>query len=141
VTLAPAASAASDAPATAGARRRHPSSLPAARASFAHPSERLFATLLDLYDIRWSYEPVEFPLQWDALGNPTKGFRPDFYLPDQDLFVELTMADQRLVTRKNAKVRRMRDLYPELEVAIVYQRDLAGILERHGLEGLLTPAA
>lgn len=131
----------SEAPRSSGARGRHPSALPAARASFAHPSERLFATLLDLYDIAWSYEPVEFPLHWDDLGRPTRGFRPDFYLPDQRLFVELTYADQKLVTRKNAKVRRMRDLYPEIEVAVVYQRDLTGILERHGLEGLLTPAA
>jgi hypoxanthine phosphoribosyltransferase len=122
-------------------RARHPSAFGAARVDFAHPSERLFATLLDLYAVRWRYEPFEFPLAWDAAGRPTKAFRPDFYLPDHSLLVELTVADQRLVTRKNAKVRRMRELYPELAVAVVYQRDLAEILERHGLEGLLTTAA
>ena len=131
----------SDDEAAAEDRARHPSAFRAARTEFAHPSERVFATLLDLYGLRWRYEPFEFPLSWDESGRPTRAFRPDFYLPDHRLLVELTVADQRLVTRKNAKVRRMRKLYPELEVAVVYQRDLAGILERHGLEGLLDPAA
>lgn len=122
-------------------RARHPSAFHAARVAFAHPSERLFATLLDLYAVRWRYEPFEFPLAWDDEGRPTKAFRPDFYLPEHSVFVELTVADQRLVTRKNAKVRRMRELYPELTVAVVYQRDLLSLLERHGLEGLLSTAA
>ncbi len=129
-----------DADAT-GDRVRHPSALRAARVGFAHPSERIFATLLDLYSVTWRYEPFEFPLSWDDAGHPTKAFRPDFYLPEHSLLVELTVADQRLVTRKNAKVRRMRELYPELHVAIVYQRDLVTLLERHGLEGLLPSAA
>ena len=47
-------------------------------------------------------------------GDRRRAFRPDFYLPEHSLLVELTVADQRLVTRKNAKVRRMRELYPEL---------------------------
>lgn len=119
----------------------HPSAFRAARVAFAHPSERALATLLDVYGVRWEYEPFEFPLYWDDEGRPTKGFRPDFYLPDHALLVELTVADQRLVTKKNAKLRRMRALYPELDICIVYQRDLGGLLERHGLEGLLTPAA
>jgi hypothetical protein len=122
-------------------RARHPSAFRAARVAFAHPSERVFATLLDVYGVPWHYEPFEFPLEWDESGHPTRAFRPDFYLPEHSLLVELTVADQRLVTRKNAKVRRMRELYPELTVAIVYQRDLVELLERHGLEGLLSAAA
>ena len=119
----------------------HPSGFRAARVDFAHPSERYFATLLDLYGVTWRYEPFEFPLAWDDAGRPTKAFRPDFFLPEHSMFVELTVADQRLVTKKNAKVRRMRELYPELRLTIVYQRDLTTLLERHGLEGLLTTAA
>jgi hypoxanthine phosphoribosyltransferase len=120
-------------------RGRHPSGRDTSAVTFAHPSERLFASLLDLYRVTWQYEPFEFPLAWDEFGTPTKAFRPDFYLPEHSMLVELTVADQRLVTRKNAKVRRMRELYPELHVAIVYQRDLTTLLERHGL--LATPAA
>ena len=113
-------------------RTSHPACAPAAQVRFAHPSERLFAALLDLSDERWEYEPVEFPLEWDALGSPVSGFRPDFYLPSRGVFIELTTADQRLVTRKNRKVRRMRELYPEVPICIVYQRDFASLLASHG---------
>ena len=107
--------------------------MPAGRVRFAHPSERLFATLLDLSGERWEYEPVEFPLEWDSNGSPVAGFRPDFYLPRRGVFIELTTADQRLVTRKNRKVRRMRELYPEVPICIVYQRDFTSLIASHGL--------
>ena len=112
---------------------RHPSAVPAASVRFAHPSERVFAALLDVHGVRWEYEPVEFVLAWRPDGSPAAGFRPDFWLPEQRCFVELTTADQRLVTRKNAKVRRMRELYPEMEVSVVYQRDFRALLQHHGL--------
>jgi hypoxanthine phosphoribosyltransferase len=115
-------------------RANHPANTPAGRIRFAHPSEQLFAVLLDLRRERWEYEPVEFPLRWDEMGTPVAGFRPDFYLPDRGVFIELTTADQRLVTRKNGKVRRMRELYPEVPILIVYQRDFVALLESHGLE-------
>jgi hypoxanthine phosphoribosyltransferase len=123
-------------------RRRppHPSGAPAGQVRFAHPSERLFAALLDLYDERWEYEPVEFPLRWDESGFPVSGFRPDFWLPERAVFIELTTAEQRLVTRKNGKVRRMRELYPEVPVLVVYQRDFLALLEAHGL-GVNVPSA
>jgi len=108
---------------------------------FAHPSERTFAALLDLYGIRWEYEPVEFALRWADDGSPRAGFRPDFWLPDHRCFVELTTADQRLVTKKNAKVRRLRELYPEVDVVVVYQRDFLGLLQRHGLDMAPSSAA
>ncbi len=120
---------------------RHPSAGPAGRVRFAHPSERLFAALLDVHDIRWEYEPVEFALRWDDDGSPRSGFRPDFWLPDHRCFVELTTADQRLVTKKNAKVRRLRELYPEVDVVVVYQRDFLGLVERHGLDLASSSAA
>jgi hypothetical protein len=122
-------------------RAHHPSSVPAGKVRFAHPSEQLFAALLDLAGERWEYEPVEFPLRWDDGGTPVSGFRPDFYLPDRGVFIELTTADQRLVTRKNGKVRRMRELYPEVPILVVYQRDFAALLESHGLELASSSAA
>ncbi len=106
----------------------------AARFRFAHPSERLFAALLDVHGIEWEYEPVEFVLGWNDDGSPSSGFRPDFWLPAQRCFVELTTAEQRLVTRKNAKVRRLRQLYPDVMLAVVYQRDFLALLAGNGLE-------
>jgi hypothetical protein len=122
-------------------RRRHPSIEPVPLDQFAHPSERAFARLLNLYGFAWSYEPVEFPLEWNEHGVPVKGFRPDFYLPERRLFIELTVLEQRLVTRKNQKVRKFRALYPEVELLVVYQRDFVALLEQHGLGTLATFAA
>lgn len=116
-------------------RRRHPSVVPDAAHSFAHPSEAVFARLLTLYGHPWLYEPVEFPLAWGEDGTPTKGFRPDFYLVERGLFIELTVLEQRLVTKKNQKVRRFRDLYPEVPLLVVYQRDFHQLLRRHDLGG------
>ena len=114
-------------------RRRHPSCTKAQQVRFAHESERVFARLLDLYEVEWAYEPFEFPIAWDEQGAPTKGFRPDFWLPAKQCFIELTTAEQRLVTRKNAKIRAFRALYPEVDVSVVYQRDYRELVARHGL--------
>src|SRR5687767_3485590 len=78
---------------------------------FAHPAETEFAAFLGFYRIRWSYEPKSFPLRWRE-GRVAEMFTPDFYLPEQDLYVELTTMKQSLATRKNRKVRRLRQLYP-----------------------------
>lgn len=119
----------------------HPSRLGAARTRFAHPSERALAALLEAAGVAWEYEPVEFALAWNGRGEVTSAFRPDFWLPQQGCFVELTTAEQRLVTRKNAKVRRLHALHPATEVHLVYRRQLASLLERHGLTGQPMPAA
>jgi hypothetical protein len=102
---------------------------------FAHESERRFARILDFYGVRWEYEPVEFALEWDDSGRPTSGFRPDFWLPDPGLFVEVTTLNQRLVTKKNGKVRRMGELYPDVRVTVLYQRDTLALLAKYGLAG------
>jgi hypoxanthine phosphoribosyltransferase len=101
---------------------------------FAHNAERELARLLDVYGIAWEYEPVTFVLERFDDGRPRRAFTPDFYLPDFDSFVELTTLDQRLVTRKNAKLRRLRELHPEVRVAILYQRDYLHLLAKFGLE-------
>ncbi len=98
---------------------------------FAHHSERLFAELLDYYEVPWEYEPVEFVLEWGADGQPTKAFRPDFFLPEHDLFLELTTLRQELVTAKNRKLRQMAELYPEVRVKVLYRRDVFGLLGKY----------
>ena len=102
---------------------------------FAHESEHRFTRILDFYGVPWEYEPVEFALDWDGDGRPTSGFRPDFWLPDPGLFVELTTLNQRLVTKKNGKVRRMGQLYPDVRVTVLYQRDTLALLAKYGLAG------
>jgi hypoxanthine phosphoribosyltransferase len=109
--------------------------------TFAHPSEQLFSQLLTLYGHPWIYEPLEFPLEWNERGVPVRGFRPDFYLSEQRLFIELTVLEQRLVTKKNQKVRRFRDLYPEIPLLVVYQRDFQELLRHHDLRGFDDRAA
>jgi hypothetical protein len=108
---------------------------------FAHLSERHFAALLDFYGVRWEYEPVEFVLEWHDDGSPASAFRPDFYLPDHGTFVELTTLSQKLVTRKNAKMRRLQELHPEVEVKLLYQRDYAALLSKYRLVDRSSPAA
>lgn len=101
---------------------------------FAHPSEEEFAKMLDFYQIKWLYEPKTFPLEWDSEGNITEAFSPDFYLPEQDLFVELTTQKQKLVWRKNKKIRRMKELNPDVNIKIIYGRDYRGLLQKYGIE-------
>lgn len=122
-------------------RRRHPTAAEPTAERFAHPSEKVFSRLLNLYGHEWSYEPVEFPLDWNEVGQPTRAFRPDFYLPKHGLFIELTVLEQRLVTKKNQKVRRFRALYPEVELIVVYQRDFVALLEQHGMGTIADLAA
>ena len=101
---------------------------------FAHNAERQLAKLLDFYGVEWQYEPQTFVLRWRDDGQPAEAFTPDFYLPAYDLFIEITTLSQKLVTKKNAKVRRLRELHPEIQVRILYQRDYVGLLEKYGLE-------
>jgi len=115
------------------ARGRHPSVVAPRAARFAHPSEEVFAALLSLYGLTWSYEPIEFPLAWDERGQTTRAFRPDFYVASHDLFIELTVLEQRLVTRKNQKIREFRTLYPQIALMVVYQRDFSRLLTSHAL--------
>jgi len=108
---------------------------------FAHESERHFAQLLDFYNVSWEYEPVEFVLAWRSDRTPCAAFRPDFYLPEHDCFVELTTLNQNLVTRKHAKLRRMRELYPDIDVKLLYQRDYEALLAKYGFSRSSSPAA
>jgi len=100
---------------------------------FAHASERVAAEILDFYRIAWLYEPTTFPIEWDGQGRVVASFSPDFYLPDFDLYIELTTMSQKLVTKKNRKVRRLRELYPDVNIKIFYQKDFRKLLARFGV--------
>jgi hypothetical protein len=104
------------------------------RAAFNHPSEEVFANLLDFYRIPWEYEPRSFPLQWDKDGRVTEAFTPDFYLPEFDQYVEITTMKQTLVTRKNRKIKLLRAVYPHINIQVFYQKDYQDLVFKHGLK-------
>jgi len=107
---------------------------------FANPSEEMFANLLDFYRIAWEYEPRSFPIQLDRDGNPLESFTPDFYLPEFDLYLELTTMKQSHVTKKNRKVRLLRELYPNVNIQVFYQKDFENLIFKYGLAGRPVPA-
>ncbi len=102
--------------------------------AFAHPAEAQFARILDFYQMAWEYEPRTFPLEWDDEGNVVTAFTPDFYLPEQNLYVELTTLRPRLSSFKNRKLRLLKELYPEVNVKLFKRRDIRGLLVKYGLE-------
>jgi hypothetical protein len=108
--------------------------------SFAHESELEFARILDFYHIAWQYEPRTFAIEWDRDGNVTSSFTPDFYLPDHDLYIELTTLKQPLVTRKNRKIRRLKELYPELNIKILYASDYQKLVDKFVASGRWQPS-
>jgi len=101
---------------------------------FMHPSEEEFAHMLDFYRIRWQYEPRTFFVEWDSEGNVVEAFSPDFYLPDQDLFIELTTQKPRQAWKKNRKIRRMKELYPEISVRLIDKRGFESLLKKHSID-------
>lgn len=106
-----------------------PESMP----DFAHPSEREVAALFDSYGIAWAYEPTTFVLSRDHDGNPTCAFTPDFYLPDFDTYIEVTTLRQPLVTRKHRKLRLLAQQHPEVQVKILYRKDIERLGAKYGL--------
>jgi hypothetical protein len=101
---------------------------------FANEAERECAKILDFYRVPWSYEPHTFVLEQDADGRVLQAFTPDFYLPEQDLFLEITVMKQRLVTRKNRKLRKLRERYPGVQVKLFYKRDIERLAQRYRLD-------
>ena len=117
----------------AAAGCRHPKGPVSPSKSFGHPSEEVFANLLDFYRIAWLYEPRSFPLQWSATGGVTEAFTPDFYLPESDLYVELTTMKQSHVTKKNRKIKLLKAIYPHINIQIFYQKDFEELLFKYGI--------
>lgn len=111
------------------ARRR---AIPVGGPRFAHASEAELARILDFYMVRWEYEPRTFPILWNLEGQVVESFSPDFYLPDLDLWLELTTLRQSLVRRKNRKLRRMRELYPMVRIKLLYARDFRALMLKYG---------
>lgn len=101
---------------------------------FAHPSEEEFAQILDYYGIEWEYEPRTFILEEDEEGNVLEGFSPDFYLPQQDLYVELTTLRPKLIRIKNRKVRRLQERYPDVNIKLFKRRNIRDLMIKYGID-------
>ena len=99
---------------------------------FAHASEAELARILDYYAVSWEYEPRTFPILWNPDGTVVESFAPDFYLPELDTYVELTTLKQSLVRRKNRKLRRVRELYPDIRIKLFYGKDFKALLLKYG---------
>jgi hypothetical protein len=100
---------------------------------FASDYERECAKILDYYGVPWEYEPRTFVLERNGDGQIVEAFTPDFYLPEQDLYLELTVMKQSLVTRKNRKLRKLQELYPDVNVKLFYKRDIERLAQRYRL--------
>jgi hypoxanthine phosphoribosyltransferase len=114
----------------AKARTQEPEKTPSA-VQFAHASEEEFARILDFYGVAWQYEPHSFPLR-EENGRVLEAFTPDFYLPDLELYVELTTLKQSLVTGKHRKLRRFQERYPDIQVKLLHKSDYLSLLAKYG---------
>jgi hypoxanthine phosphoribosyltransferase len=101
---------------------------------FQHEAELECAKILDYYRVPWQYEPRVFVLEEDENGRVLEAFVPDFYLPEQDLFLEVTVMKQSLVTRKNRKLRKLRERYPDVKIKLFYKRDIERLARRFRLD-------
>ena len=101
---------------------------------FANRIEVECAKILDYYGVPWDYEPQSFVLERDESGRVVSAFTPDFYLPEQNLFIEVTVMKQSLVTRKNRKLREIQRLYPHVRVKLFYRRDIERLAQRYRLQ-------
>lgn len=102
---------------------------------FKNASEEEFAQILDMHNIEWEYEPRTFPIKWDTEGNITLAFRPDFYLPRFDTYIELTTMEQKYVSDKKKKVQLLKKLYPGTNINIVFKNDFYSLVNRFGIRG------
>ena len=101
---------------------------------FANGAELECAKVLDYHGIPWLYEPRTFVLETDEDGRVLEAFAPDFYLPEQDLYLEITVMKQSLVTRKNRKLRKLKERYPDVNIKLFYKRDIERLGQRYGLK-------
>jgi hypothetical protein len=100
---------------------------------FVNEAEAECARILDFHGIRWEYEPRSFVLEEDEEGRVLEAFTPDFYLPEQDVYLEVTVMKQSLITRKNRKIRKLRERYPEVKIKLFTKRDFERLAQKYGL--------
>jgi len=100
---------------------------------FANEAEAECARILDFHGITWEYEPHTFVLEEDENGRVLEAFTPDFYLPDQNAYLEVTVMKQSLVTRKHRKIRKLRERYPDVKIKLFTRRDFERLSHKYRL--------
>jgi hypothetical protein len=100
---------------------------------FANEAEAECARILDFHGIAWEYEPRSFVLAEDEEGRVLEAFTPDFYLPEQDAYLEVTVMKQSLVTRKHRKIRKLRERHPDVKIKLFTKRDFERLAHKYGL--------
>jgi hypothetical protein len=100
---------------------------------FVNDAEVECARILDFHGIPWEYEPHSFVLEEDEEGRVLEAFTPDFYLPEQDCYLEVTVMKQSLITRKNRKIRKFRERYPDIKIKLFTRRDFERLAQKYGL--------
>jgi len=106
---------------------------------FVHPIEEAFVKILNFYGIAWEYEPKTFALSRDENGVITEAFTPDFFLPEQNMFIELTTLRPQLIRHKNRKLRRIKELYPEVNIKLLKRSDLRDLMIKYEMYDLAEP--
>jgi hypoxanthine phosphoribosyltransferase len=100
---------------------------------FVNEAEAECARILDFHGIQWEYEPHSFVLEEDEEGRVLEAFTPDFYLPEQRCYLEVTVMKQSLITRKNRKIRKFRERYPDIKIKLFTRRDFERLAQKYGL--------
>jgi hypothetical protein len=93
---------------------------------FVTPEEERFERMLRKHSIPWEYEShlITFALD-PKIGVADAGFNPDFYLPEWDIYVELTGGGAASMRKKRSKIRRAVDLYPYLRIRLLDEGDVS----------------
>lgn len=95
---------------------------------FAHESEEMFADVLDELNLEWEYEPTVFIIK-ENNGNVKKAFKPDFYIPELDLYVEISTCTNR--RRKRRKVEQAQEKHPEANIILLLSEQLKEIFTEY----------
>jgi hypothetical protein len=96
---------------------------------FAHVAEEQFAKILNFYEIEWQYEPTMFILRTDEEGMIRKGFTPDFYIPEYDVYVEITVMGK--PQKKRKKIAETNNLYPDVNIILMNRSDMEGLRKKY----------
>jgi len=83
---------------------------------FAHESEEMFADILDELDLKWEYEPTVFVIK-EKNGIIKKAFKPDFYIPELNLYIEISTCQNR--RRKRRKVEQAQEMHPDANIILL----------------------